>query len=54
MTPEERQGWLSELTIQQLRALACRWGIPGWASKTPDDLRKLLVQIQGVEVPVEA
>jgi len=53
MTPEERQGWLNELTIQQLRALACKWGIPGWASKPLDDLRKILIQIQGVEVPIE-
>jgi len=51
---EERQAWLHELTIQQLRALASRWQIPGWDNKTPDDLRKILVRIENVEVPTAA
>ncbi len=51
---EERHSWLSGLTLAQLRALGYKWGIPGWNTKGDDDLRKLLVQIEGVEVPTAA
>lgn len=54
MTIEERHGWLTSLTTAQVRALAWKWQIPGWNVKSADDLRKLLVRIEGVEVPVEA
>jgi hypothetical protein len=54
MPINERHGWLGGLGVAQLQALASRWGIPGWNVKTADDLRKLLVQIEGVEVPVQA
>ncbi len=54
MTIEERHGWLTSLSLRQLQALACAWKIPGWNVKSADDLRKLLVRIEGVEVPVEA
>jgi hypothetical protein len=53
MTLEERHGWLVDLTEAQVRALASRWQIPGWKDKSADDLRKLLVRIESVEVPIE-
>lgn len=54
LTIEERNGWLNELTLQQLQALARRWNLPEWNSKSKDDLKKLLVRIENVEVPVPA
>ncbi len=53
MPINERHGWLSGLSLAQLRALGYKWGIPGFNVKPADDLRKLLVQIEGVEVPVQ-
>jgi hypothetical protein len=54
LTIEERQGWLANLTLPQLMALAHHWGIPEYRTKTRDDLSKLLVRIEGVEVPVSS
>ena len=54
MTTEERREWLATLTLVQLQALACAWKVRGWRGKMVSELRKILVDIEGIEVPVDA
>ncbi len=54
MNEQERQTWLSGLTIPQLRALACQNEIGGWNTLPPKNLVKILSMIPGVEQPQPA
>ena len=54
MTIEERKVWLQELTHAQLMALACQRGVVNWHIKTPEQLVKLLLSFEDIEVPVQA